>query len=115
MDDIKKRITSFHDLDVYLSTYEASITVLRKIVPKLPQEEKFDLIQQLRRSAKAVPRLIAEAYSKRHQKRGFQTRCPEYRSLVRAGCIWQAGCPVLRKEDSAREWVLTKWQWISTS
>lgn len=72
MDNIKKRIISFHDLDVYRSAYEASIIVLTKIIPKLPKEEKFDLAQQLRRSVKAVPRLIAEAYSKRHQKRGFQ-------------------------------------------
>lgn len=72
MDKIKKRITSFHDLDVYRSTYEASIVVLTNIIPKLPKEERFDLSQQLRRSVKAVPRLIAEAYSKRHQKRGFQ-------------------------------------------
>jgi len=68
----KKRITSFLDLDVYQSTYKASIVVLGRIIPKLPREERFDLAQQLRRSAKAVPRLIAEAYAKRHQKRGFQ-------------------------------------------
>ncbi len=68
----KKRITSFHDLNVYQSTYEASIIVLTKIIPKLPKEERFDLTQQLRRSVKAVPRLIAEAYAKKHQKKGFQ-------------------------------------------
>jgi len=68
----KKRITSFLDLDVYQSTYKASIVVLERIIPRLPKEERFDLAQQLRRSVKAVPRLIAEGYSKRHQKRGFQ-------------------------------------------
>lgn len=68
----KKPIRSFHDLIVYQDTYKASIIVLTKIVPKIPAEEKYDLVQQLRRSAKAVPRLIVEAYSKRHQKRGFQ-------------------------------------------
>ena len=72
MGDTKKRIRSFYDLDVYQSTYKASIVVLTKIIPKLPKEERFDLTDQLRRSAKAVPRLIAEAYSKKHQKRGFQ-------------------------------------------
>jgi four helix bundle protein len=72
MDSIKKPIRSFYDLDVYQSTYKASIVVLTRIVPKLPREEQFDLTQQLRRSAKAVPRLIAEGYSKRHQKKGFQ-------------------------------------------
>ncbi len=38
----------------------------------MPKEERFDLSDQLRRSVKAVPRLIAESYSKRYQKRGFQ-------------------------------------------
>jgi four helix bundle protein len=68
----KMTIRSFADLDVYQTAYKASIIVLTKIVPKLPKEEKFDLANQLRRSAKAVPRLIAEGYSKRHQKKGFQ-------------------------------------------
>ena len=72
MDNVKKPIRSFYDLNVYQSTYETSVIVLTKIIPKLPKEEQFDLTQQLRRSVKAVPRLIAEAYSKRHQKRGFQ-------------------------------------------
>jgi four helix bundle protein len=72
MNDVKKPIRSFYDLNVYQSAYEASITVLTKIIPRLPKEEQFDLTSQLRRSAKAVPRLIAEAYSKRHQKKGFQ-------------------------------------------
>jgi len=72
MDTAKKPIRSFYDLNVYQSAYEASITVLTKIIPKLPKEEQFDLTSQLRRSVKAVPRLIAEEYSKRHQKKGFQ-------------------------------------------
>ena len=73
MNKLKKPIRSFYDLDVYQNAYQASITVLTKIIPKLPKEERFDLTNQLRRSAKAVPRLIAEGYSKRHQKKGFQS------------------------------------------
>jgi four helix bundle protein len=69
---MKKKIASFRDLDIYRKSYDAAITVIQKIIPKLPCEEKFDLANQLRRSTKAVPRLIAEGYSKRHQTRGFQ-------------------------------------------
>ena len=43
-----------------------------EIIPKLPGSEKYDLKDQLSRSCKAVPRLIAEGYAKRHQKFGFQ-------------------------------------------
>jgi four helix bundle protein len=69
---LKKPIRSFKDLDVYQNTYTASIEVIIKIVPKLPKVEQDDLADQLRRSAKAIPRLIAEGYSKKHQKKGFQ-------------------------------------------
>jgi len=45
---------------------------MKEIIPKLPESEKYDLKNQLGRSCKAIPRLIAEGYAKRHQKRGFQ-------------------------------------------
>jgi len=67
-----KRITSFRDLDVYQNTYRGCIEVIRRIIPEIPDIEKNDLKSQLRRSVKAIPRLIAEGYAKRHQKHGFQ-------------------------------------------
>ena len=69
---MKNPIRSFKDLEVFQNSYSASIEVVSKIVPKLPKFEQNDLADQLRRSAKAIPRLIAEGYSKKHQKKGFQ-------------------------------------------
>lgn len=68
----KIKRSGFYDLEVYRNTYQAAITVINRILPKLPKEERYDLDNQLRRSVKAVPRLIAEAYSKRFQKKGYQ-------------------------------------------
>ncbi|MBN1786961.1 MAG: four helix bundle protein [Sedimentisphaerales bacterium] len=68
----KKPIRSFHDLEVYQTAYQAMLEVFEYLLPKLPVEEKYDLTAQLRRSTKAIPRLIAEGHSKRHQKKGFQ-------------------------------------------
>jgi four helix bundle protein len=45
---------------------------MKEVLPKLPESERFDLKDQLSRSSKAIPRLIAEGYAKRHQKMGFQ-------------------------------------------
>jgi four helix bundle protein len=67
-----KRITSFRDLEVYQGTYQGCIEVMTKIIPNIPDIENNDLKGQLRRSVKAIPRLIAEGYAKRHQRRGFQ-------------------------------------------
>lgn len=65
-------ITSFRDLEVFQNTYKAMLIVMREVIPQLPVTEKFDLKDQLSRSCKAIPRLIAEGYAKRHQKMGFQ-------------------------------------------
>jgi four helix bundle protein len=67
-----RAIASFRDLEVYQKSYTACIEVMTKIIPNLPDSEKFDLRKQLSSSSKAVPRLIAEGYAKRHQKFGFQ-------------------------------------------
>lgn len=69
---VNKSIKSFHDLDVYQNSYHSSLEIMKKIIPKLPDIEKFDLRNQMSRSCKAIPRLIAEGYAKKHQKKGFQ-------------------------------------------
>ena len=68
----KNKIASFRDLEVYQKAYKLSILVMTKIIPKLPVSEKYDLKDQLSRSSKTIPRLIAEGYGKKHQKSGFQ-------------------------------------------
>ncbi|HOT89486.1 MAG TPA: four helix bundle protein [Bacteroidales bacterium] len=68
----KKPISSFKDLIVYQNTYEAMLKVMKEVIPKLPDCEKYDLKDQLSRSCKAIPRLIAEGYAKRQQKAGFR-------------------------------------------
>jgi len=68
----KRRITSFKDLEVYQNSYKAMLIVMKEIIPKLPDSEKYDLKEQLSRACKGIPRLIAEGYAKRHQKLGFQ-------------------------------------------
>jgi four helix bundle protein len=69
---MKKKVVSFNDLEVYKRTYDAAVSVMTKIIPLLPDGEKYDLKDQLSRSCKAIPRLIAEGYAKRHQRHGFQ-------------------------------------------
>ena len=70
--EVKKPIKSFKDLDVYQNSYKSMLVVMKEIIPQLPESEKYDLKDQLSRACKAIPRLIAEGYAKRHQKAGFQ-------------------------------------------
>jgi len=58
---MNKKITSFRDLEVYQGTYRACVEVVTRIIPTIPDFEKNDLKSQLRRSVKAIPRLIGSA------------------------------------------------------
>jgi four helix bundle protein len=68
----RNTIRSFKDLEIFQNSYRASIMVMKVIVPSLPKIEEYDLKSQISRSCKAITRLIAEGYAKRHQIRGFQ-------------------------------------------
>ncbi|MBI2029948.1 four helix bundle protein [Candidatus Gottesmanbacteria bacterium] len=62
-----KQILNFHDLIVYQNLYKAMKIVNIEIIPTLPREERFDLVDQMRRASKAAPALIAEGFAKRFQ------------------------------------------------
>jgi len=64
-------IRSFTDFEVYQRSYRAMKICKVEIVEKLPANEKFGLVDQINRACMAIPRLIAEGYGKKHQKRGF--------------------------------------------
>ena len=68
----KQKILSYEDLDVYKRAYATCIRVMKEIVPNLPIAERYDLKDQLSRSCKAIPRLIAEGFAKKYQRAGFQ-------------------------------------------
>ncbi len=67
-----KPIKTFQDLIVYQNLYQAMVLVLTKIIPSLPKEEKYDLVDQMRRACKAPPALLAEGFAKRYQKVNWQ-------------------------------------------
>ena len=59
------KVVSFTDLDVYKRLYKLALIVHKKVIPKLPDKEKFGLKDQLSRSGKAPCALIAEGYARR--------------------------------------------------
>ena len=51
-------------LQVWQKSLAFAVEVCKTIVPKLPVQEKWSLIDQLRRSAQSVPANIAEGYGR---------------------------------------------------
>ena len=61
----KKKIISYLDLEVYQRSYDSCLRVMKEIILKLLESEKYDLRDQLSRSSKAILRLIAEGFAKK--------------------------------------------------
>ena len=70
--EVNKTIKSFQDLRVYQNLYRAMTIVLVRIIKSLPKEEKYDLVDQMRRCCKACPALLAEGFAKRYQKANWK-------------------------------------------
>jgi len=60
------------DLDVYKRLYSSMLLIMTKVLSKLPNEERFDLIDQMRRASKAPLAIIAEGYAKKNYKKDWQ-------------------------------------------
>ena len=64
-------IQSFKDLKVYQESYALALIANRAIL-RLPNSEKYDLVDQMRRASKSVPTNIAEGYAKRLSEKEFK-------------------------------------------
>ena len=64
-------VRSFRDLDVYKRMYDAMLIVAKTVLPVLPKEEKFSLIDQMRRASKAPLAIIAEGYAKKNYRKDW--------------------------------------------
>src|SRR5437899_3061165 len=67
---------SFRDLKVYQATRETARTIF-EISKNFPREEQYSLTDQIRRSARAVKAMIAEAWARRRYKAAFVNKIDE--------------------------------------
>ena len=57
-------IKSLESLEAWCKSKEFSLRIYREVLPILPSEEKWNLNQQVRRSASSIPANIAEGYGR---------------------------------------------------
>jgi len=67
---------SFRDLKVYQASREAARSVF-EYSKSFPREERYSLIDQIRRSSRAVKAMIAEAWARRRYKAAFINKIDE--------------------------------------
>ena len=67
---------SFRDLNVYAEPRAAAGRIF-EITKRFPRDERFSLTDQIRRSFRAVPAMIAEAWARRRYKAAFINKIDE--------------------------------------
>ena len=67
---------SFRDLNVYAAARAAAAKIF-EITKSFPRDERYSLTDQIRRSSRAVPAMIAEAWARRRYKAAFINKIDE--------------------------------------
>ena len=71
--DHQKYIRHFRDLDVYKRAFEAAMKIY-EVTKTFPVEERYSLIDQIRRSSRSVCSNLAEAWRKRKYVAVFENK-----------------------------------------
>jgi four helix bundle protein len=69
----KKAIKHFRDLDVYQKAFRTAMRIY-EITKSFPADEKYSLVDQIRRSSRAVCSNLAEAWRKRKYEAVFKNK-----------------------------------------
>lgn len=72
----KSEYKGFKDLKVYQLSYKLSIEIF-EVTKYFPKEEKYSLVDQIRRSSRSVPSNIAEAWYRRMYPKAFVNKLVE--------------------------------------
>jgi four helix bundle protein len=69
----KKQIKHFRDLDVYKRAFSAAMRIY-EITKNFPADERFSLVDQIRRASRSVCSNLAEAWRKRKYSAVFKNK-----------------------------------------
>ena len=69
----KKKLRHFRDLEVYRRAFDTAMEIYQ-ITKKFPSEEKYSLVDQIRRSSRSVCANLAEGWRKRRYPAMFKNK-----------------------------------------
>ena len=95
------RINSAKDLDVYKKAYSVSMEIF-EISKTFPKEERYALIDQIRRSSRSVCLNLREAWSKRRYEAHFiskLTDCDGENSETNSSLDFAKDCNYISNEE----------------
>ena len=83
----KKLIRTHRDLDVYQMAFEAAMRIFRES-KSFPKEERYSLIDQIRRSSRSVCANLAEAWRKRRYEASFLSKLSDAEAEAAETQVW---------------------------
>jgi four helix bundle protein len=81
------KIRTHEDLEVYQIAFKAAMDIF-ELSKKFPQEEKYSLTDQIRRSSRSVCANIAEAWRKRRYKAAFIAKLNDSEAEAAEVQVW---------------------------
>jgi four helix bundle protein len=80
-------IRSYRELDVYRSAMQTAMQIFA-ITKSFPAEEKYSLVDQIRRSSRSVCTNVAEAWRKRRYAAHFVSKLSDAESEAEETRVW---------------------------
>ena len=82
-----QHIKSYKDLRVYQAAIEAAMRVF-ELTKRFPAEEKFSMVDQMRRSSRSVCANIGEAWRKRRYPAHFKSKLSDSEGEAEETRVW---------------------------
>jgi four helix bundle protein len=82
-----KLISSYRELEVYKLAMEGAMEIFR-LTKDFPSEERYSLIDQIRRSSRSVCANICEAWHKRRYKLAFVSKLSDAETEAAETKVW---------------------------
>ena len=82
-----KLIKTFRELNVYTNSLNACMEIF-ELTKNFPSEEKFSMVDQMRRSSRSVCANLAEAWRKRRYKAAFIAKLTDAESEAAETQVW---------------------------
>ena len=101
------RINSYRDLRVYQNAMEATMEIF-EITKSFPSEEKYSMVDQMRRSSRSVCTNIGEAWRKRRYRAAFIAKLSDAEGEACETAVWLEIAVRCKYLDSVEAEMLTE-------
>ena len=83
----KRSLKTHEDLIIYQKAFDAAMTIF-ELSKQFPQEERYSLTDQMRRSSRSVCANLAEAWRKRRYKASFVAKLNDCEAEAAETQVW---------------------------